>query len=353
MSGGVDSSVAAALLLQQGYEVVGGFIKNWSDSKDPLSGICSWRAERRDALRVAAVLDIPLLTFDFEKQYRKLIVQELYDGYKRGETPNPDVLCNEYIKFGLFWEQAKKFGFEFMATGHYAILKNDKSGNAHLIRGVDPDKDQSYFLYRVPQQVLRRTFFPIGKYKKSEIRRFAQKFRLPVAAKPDSQGICFIGKVDFSEFLSNKLKNNPGDIVTSDGKVIGTHFGLHNYTIGQRQRIAIADKHPWFVAQKDIKNNCLIVVDSEDHPLMQAKELIITDLHWVAGKTPKLPLNVSIQVRYRQSPHQAKIFADATSKSIKIKLKKYVKAAAIGQSVVIYHNSECLGGGVIRQTMQV
>ncbi len=359
MSGGVDSSVAAALLLQQGYDVTGGFIKNWSDTKDPMSGECAWRAERRDAIRVAATLNISLLTFDFEKQYREKIVNELYRSYEIGETPNPDVLCNQYIKFGLFYDKAMKLGFDYIATGHYAIIKNsiDSLNNkreihnmGRLFRGVDPAKDQSYFLYRISGDILRRTLMPIGGYKKSKIRTLAKKFKLPVALKPDSQGICFIGKVNFSKFLANKLKSNPGEIITAEGEVIGQHQGLHNYTIGQRQRIAIADKHPWFVAVKDVKKNQLIVVNSEKHPLLFSKELIIDDLHWIAGHAPKIPLKVQIQARYHQEPLPAELLTGRDKKTIHIKLKKPLWAVALGQSAVIYQGQECLGGGIIRRT---
>jgi tRNA-specific 2-thiouridylase len=372
MSGGVDSSVAAALLLDSGYDVTGGFIKNWSDSKDPLSGVCSWRAERRDAIRVAAALDIPLLTFDFEKQYRKKIVDELYRGYKKGETPNPDVLCNEYIKFGLFYDKAIKLGYDMIATGHYAITKSQTSNVerrtsktkqtdvrhltldvGRLFKGKDPAKDQSYFLYRVPGSVLRRTLMPIGNFQKSEIRKLAKKFKLPVANKADSQGICFIGKVDFSKFLSNQIKNKPGKIVTSEGAVIGEHQGLHNYTIGQRQRIAVADNHPWFVAVKDTKKNRLIVVDREDHPLLLTKDIVVDDLHWIAEKAPTMPLNVQIQARYHGDFIPAKIFTGKTKKSIHIELQKPLHSAAEGQSAVIYQGQECLGGGVIREALHL
>ena len=365
LSGGVDSAVSAALLLEKGYDVTGGFIKNWSDSKDPMSGVCSWRAERRDAIRVAAALDIPLLTFDFEKQYRKKIVDELYKGYKKGETPNPDVLCNEYIKFGLFYDKAMELGYDMIATGHYTRLKTtnnklqtSKSDNSEirntkyeirLLKGKDPAKDQSYFLYRVPGSVLRRTLMPVGAFQKSQIRELAKKFKLPVANKADSQGICFIGKVDFSKFLSSQIKNKKGDIITSDGRIIGTHQGLHNYTIGQRQRIAVADNHPWFVAVKDTKKNQLIVVDREDHPLLLTKDLVVDDLHWIAGKAPKMPLKVTIQARYHGKLIPAKIFTGKTKKSIHIKLDKPLIAAAQGQSAVIYKGQECLGGGVIRE----
>ncbi len=371
MSGGVDSSVAAGLLLRQGYDVTGAFIKNWSDTKDVQSGECQWRGERRDAMRVAATLGIQFLTFDFEKQYRRLVVKALYDGYAAGLTPNPDVLCNEYVKFGLFWDEAKKLGFDMMATGHYAIVqrkppypplsrrlskaplsKGETKGVFKLYRGKDPDKDQSYFLYRIKHEALAHTFFPIGDMTKTQVRSLAEKFKLPVADKPDSQGICFIGKVDFGDFLSKKIKSKPGQIVTPEGEVIGQHQGLHNYTIGQRHKIKVADNHAWYVADKDVKNNRLIVVDSENHPWLLAKQLVLEDLHWIKGKPPKTLIKVLIQARYRQKPVPGVLQGIDSNKAI-IALKTPIKAAALGQSAVIYKGQECLGGGVIRSIKRV
>lgn len=352
MSGGVDSSVAAALLVRQGYDVTGAFIKNWSDSKDLQTGECQWRGERRDALRVAAVLGIPFLTFDFEKQYRRLVVKGLFSGYEAGETPNPDVLCNEYVKFGLFWERAKKLGFDLMATGHYAkqrIAYNVqlKTKTARLYRGVDPEKDQSYFLYRVRQEALAHTLFPIGGLKKAQVRALAKRLKLPVADKPDSQGICFIGKVDFSRFLAKKIKPQPGEITDPESRVIGRHQGLHNYTIGQRQRISVADRHAWFAAVKDLKNNRLIVVPSEDHVWLKSKDLTLGDVHWIAGRAPQRPLKILVQVRYRQKPHKG--LMRRSGDIFRIKLDVPIHAAALGQSAVVYKGRECLGGGIIRR----
>ncbi|MBI5655255.1 tRNA 2-thiouridine(34) synthase MnmA [Candidatus Uhrbacteria bacterium] len=347
MSGGVDSSVAAALLVKRGYRVVGGFIKNWSDSKDLQTGECAWRGERRDAMRVAAKLGVPLLTFDFEKEYRKKIVGDLFRGYAAGETPNPDVLCNEAIKFGMFFEAAKRLGAEFIATGHYARVKRGRDGVAHLLRGLDPDKDQSYFLYRVPQEALGRTFFPIGQMKKSQVRDLARRLKLPVAEKPDSQGICFIGKLDMVDFLRKKIKPKPGDIVDQDGAVIGRHQGLDAFTIGQRERIQVAKgTSPWFVAGKDVKNNRLVVVQGADNPLLYRNSLEIHDVRWCTGKVPKLPLDCSVQVRYRQSSVKA-VLAAGSKGAFKLNFRQPVKAVASGQSAVIYRGMECLGGGLI------
>lgn len=342
MSGGVDSSVAAAMLKEQDYQVVGGFIKNWSDTKDLATGECSWRSERRDAIRAAAVLGIPLLTFDFEKQYKDLVVKALYDGYAAGRTPNPDVLCNEYVKFGLFWEKAKKLGFDLMATGHYAKVWKDKEGRAHLLRGKDTDKDQSYFLYRINYDALAHSLFPIGGLKKSQVRALAKKHGLSVAEKPDSQGICFIGKIDFKQFLALKIKPKSGDIVDRQGNVLGRHDGLHNYTIGQRQSIKIAGAHPWYVAAKDLVDNKLVVVESEDDPLLHPSHLGLADVHWL--NKPRTS-SVEVQVRYRQDPVKTTLSDDGESLSF----AKGIKAPAEGQSAVIYKGDECLGGGIIHQ----
>lgn len=352
MSGGVDSSVTAALLQQRGFEVVGGFIKNWSDTADVWTGECAWRGERRDALRVAAKLGIPLLTFDFEKEYRARVVKNLFAGYAAGETPNPDVLCNEAIKFGLFFETAKKLGFALIATGHYARVKSDKDGRAQLLRGVDPDKDQSYFLYRVAQAALARTLFPVGELKKSAVRKLARKFNLPVADKPDSQGVCFIGKLDMGEFLRKKIPARPGDIVDPKGEIIGRHAGLDQYTIGQRQGIGLGrTRHNatalggWYVADKDIKKNRLIVVPSDKHPLLFRSEFFVHDARWIKGAAPQMPARATVQIRYRQPAEKAVI--DRAGKNIRVRLNKPIRAVAPGQSAVFYQKDICLGGGEI------
>lgn len=346
MSGGVDSSVCAALLQKEGYEVIGGFIKNWSDSKDLWTGECAWRGERRDAMRVAAKLGIPLLTFDFEKTYREKVVDELFRGYEAGQTPNPDVLCNEAIKFGLFMEEADRLEIPFVAMGHYARTVTDADGQAHLLRGVDPEKDQSYFLYRVSQAALRRSLFPIGGFVKSHVREIAASFDLPVATKPDSQGICFIGKLDMPEFLRKKIAPKPGDIVDIEGKVIGHHDGLDGFTIGQRQRIFVSQgAEPWYVAKKDIATNRLVVVPGADHLALFSSRAMIGDLHWTQGQPPAFPLSCEVQVRYRQEPVQATMQENG-----QLDFAEPVKAVAAGQSAVLYQGDECVGGGVILET---
>jgi tRNA-specific 2-thiouridylase len=347
MSGGVDSSVTAALLVQQGYDVTGGFIKNWSDTKDLWTGECEWRGERRDALRVAAKLGIPLLTFDFEQAYRERVLADLFRGYEAGETPNPDVLCNEVTKFGLFFEEAMRLRFDFIAMGHHArVTRNDEE--ARLLRGVDPEKDQSYFLYRVPQNVLRRTMLPIGEYTKPQVRDLARQLDLPVAEKPDSQGICFIGKLDMAEFLRKKIPSKPGEIVDAEGKVLGQHEGLDAYTIGQRQGIKISEGgHAWYVAKKDLATNRLVIVPSDDHPLLYAQDAWIHDVHWTRGIPLESGAPVQVQVRYRQQPVAA-VVDQVEESRIHLAFSESVKAVAPGQSAVLYEGEECLGGGVIQ-----
>ncbi len=346
MSGGVDSSVSAALLVQQGYKVIGGFIKNWSDAKNGWTGECAWRGERRDALRVAAQLGIPLLTFDFENEYRERVVAQLFRGYAAGETPNPDVLCNEAIKFGLFLDEAKKIGADFMATGHYARIEHATDGSARLLRGLDPNKDQSYFLYRVPQSALRQSLFPIGNLEKSAVRQLAHSLALPVADKPDSQGICFIGKLDMQDFLRTKIPARPGDIIDENGKKLGEHAGLDGYTIGQRQGILVSNGElPWFVAQKNLEKNQLIVVQGAEHPALFVREATINDLHWTSGAAPLENFECEVQVRYRQQPVMAHCrVANGLAQLI---FAQPVKAVASGQSAVLYVGDQCLGGGII------
>ncbi|MDO8617515.1 MAG: tRNA 2-thiouridine(34) synthase MnmA [Candidatus Uhrbacteria bacterium] len=398
MSGGVDSSVAAALLVKQGFDVTGGFIKNWSDSKDFWTGECAWRGERRDALRVAAQLDIPLLTFDFEKEYRHRVLDRMFAEYQKGLTPNPDVLCNEEIKFGLFFEAAMRQGFDGVATGHYARVRHDGDGQAHLLKGLDPNKDQSYFLHRLSQKVLQKTLFPIGHLHKTRVRQLATQMKLPTAKKPDSQGICFVGKLDFHEFLRKRIKPTPGDIVTPEGLTVGRHDGLDAYTIGQRHGFFVkaplrAGFHhrqgyggqvggqAWYVAKKDFKKNQLIIVPSREHPLLYQKEAVIKDVNWTGGRlrragyrlqvTADRLQGIEVAIRYRQKPEKARLviarsesandaaISDSDGRLLRRKTPRNDKvsyrllfdhpvwALAPGQSAVLYRGAECLGGGFI------
>lgn len=360
MSGGVDSSVTAALLVKAGYNVVGGFIKNWSDSKDVWTGECQWRGERRDALRVAAKLGIPLLTFDFEEEYRKKVIAPLFDGYAHGTTPNPDVLCNQFIKFGLFWEEAKRLKMDYVATGHYARIRRSREldvgatrasppGNARLLRGLDPDKDQSYFLHRVDQTALRHALFPIGDKTKSQVRAIARGLGLSTAEKGESMGICFIGKQNMNAFLRTRIPSKPGDVVDPNGRIIGSHDGLDSVTVGQRHGFKISQPGgPWYAAVKDSSSNCLVAVAGREHPLLYVKEAKIGDVHWIGKKPSRLSIGLSAVVRYRQDaiPCRVTSHRDGTAT---IHFKKPVFAVASGQSAVIYKGDECLGGGIIQE----
>ncbi len=353
MSGGVDSSLSAALLVDQGYEVVGGFIKNWSDSKDLWTGECQWRGERRDALRVAAKLGIPLLTFDFEKEYRTRVLDRMFQAYENGLTPNPDVLCNQEIKFGLFFETAMAMGFDGIATGHYArVQRNHSTHLTELLKGIDPDKDQSYFLHRVSQEALGKTLFPIGDLLKSHVRQLAHTYQLPTATKPDSQGICFIGKMNFHDFLRKRIPATPGEIIDPDGVVLGRHDGLDAYTIGQRQRLLVSKgQTAWYVAAKDRKTNQLIIVPDRNHPLLFSTEATVGDVHWIDGGRALADSNgfgfvVDVAMRYRQPPVSAQLSGGPDQ--VHLAFSDRLWAIAPGQSAVFYAGDVCVGGGIIQ-----
>lgn len=347
MSGGVDSSVAAALLVEAGYEVTGGFIKNWSDSKDLWTGECQWRGERRDALRVAARLGISLLTFDFEEKYRERVLEKMFSEYEAGRTPNPDILCNEAIKFGLFFEEARRLGFDGVATGHYARSSKDADG-IHLWKGVDSNKDQTYFLQRMSSEALSRALFPIGHLEKPAVRELAAKFALPTASKPDSQGICFVGKIDFHEFLRKKLPPKPGPILSADGEVLGQHDGLDAYTIGQRHGLHVnKDQRAWYVAGKDRAKNALIMVPDAKDPLLLKTRFEVGEMHWFSGRYDRTEgIRAEVMVRYRQTPVSATV-RWLEGARYEVACDQPVWAPAPGQSVAVYQGEECLGGGVL------
>ncbi len=363
MSGGVDSSVAAALLKKQGYEVTGVFMKNWTQPVETYSkkkSLC-WVDERRDAIRVAAKLGIPLLTFDFEKEYRKQVVDYMFRGYKAGRTPNPDIQCNKLIKFPLFLKKAIKMGADFIATGHYVRLgfrsknlefrgKIKKSLNSKsyiLYSGRDSAKDQSYFLWTLTQDQLKYCLFPIGDYLKSETRQMAEKLGLQNALKKGTSGICFIGEVKLREFLKKKIKEKPGKIITTEGKVVGRHPGIFYFTIGQRHGLEVSGEKPYYVAAKDVKNNVLIVAEGENNPALYRKEIELKDVNFI---NPQAAANkrqlVLARVRYRQPLSQAIIYKKG--RNYNLIFKKPQKFVASGQSAVFYSKTEeLLGGGVI------
>ena len=341
MSGGVDSSVVAALLKKGGFNVVGVFMKPWQSEGTK----CLWREDREDALRVAAKLEIPLLTWDFSKEYKKSVTDYMIREYKNGGTPNPDVMCNKEIKFGLFLKRALKEGADYIATGHY-VRKTQvenrklKVESWRLLRARDKNKDQSYFLWTLTQKELKHCLFPIGDYLKPKVRKLAKKFGLPTADKKDSQGVCFIGPLDMHSFLKDYIKPKPGKIMTKNKKIIGTHDGVYYYTIGQRHGLDIrTGKGPYFVVSKDIKNNIIYVGEEKD--LLQ-KDIGVKNISWLADK-PSFPLKLSVVVRYRSKPENTMLYKNGV-----LKFSKPVKALTPGQSAVFYRKNEMMGGGIIK-----
>jgi len=343
MSGGVDSSVSAALLKQKGYDVIGAFIVNWSDTKN-LKGECAWREERRDAMRVAAKLDIPLLTFDFEKEYSKWVIDYLFYEYQSGRTPNPDILCNKFIKFGLFLKNAELNGADFIATGHYCRTKKQRN-EYHLLKGSDQNKDQSYFLYTLDQGTLSKTIFPVGNLTKKEVRLLAKKYDLPVSKKPESMGICFIGKINLEDFLKQKISPKEGDIISVDGKKIGRHKGIFYYTVGQRHGFGIRGGGAYYIVKKDALKNQLIVAKGKDHPALFKSECIISQLNWIGSVA--LPLRCKAKIRYRQPDQECDVIKTDYHENIMVIFKKPQWAISPGQSIVFYKGQRLIGGGVI------
>lgn len=411
MSGGVDSSVAAALLKKSGFDVCGVHIKMWQDPTLP----CSARDDRLDAMRVAAKLGIPYETWDFTEEYKKAVVDYMILEYALGRTPNPDIMCNRNIKFGIFLKKALERGADFIATGHYVrrepglsvlddkfsnkIVKDFKIENCKLKISKDTGKDQSYFLWTLTQRELKHCLFPIGNYTKVEVRKMAQKFGLPTAYKPDSQGVCFIGEFKMRDFLERFIPKKRGRIVTASGKIVGEHMGLAFYTIGQRAGLGIGAKPslqissqsewgasrlkreimfrakmaggiPYYVAEKDFKTNTLVVAEGPYDKNLYKKELRAIALNWIAGRVPKLPLKCKARIRYRQQlqfceivrasqkkrtgadksggwPHEQALLN--TSEVVSIRFAEPQRAVAPGQSVVFYQDDELIGGGIIEQ----
>ncbi len=346
MSGGVDSSVTALLLQKQGYEVVGAFMKNWSDGTETEE--CSWRKERRDAMRVAAQLNIPLLTFDFEKEYRAEVFEYMISEYKVGRTPNPDVMCNKYMKFGYLLREAKRLDCDFIATGHYARLQKDKKGVLHLLAGIDQNKDQSYFLCQLMQEQLKHILFPIGDLKKKKVREIARKNNLVVADKKDSQGICFVGKVKMQDFLKNQIPETVGNIVTTAGKIIGQHKGQAYYTIGQRSGLGIGGGIPYFIVDRRPETNEVVVALGEDDPALFSSKLVASNIiETIPGNLEKfIGKKIKARVRYRQ-PLQNCIIEKIKNGKVYVNFKKNQRAVAPGQFIAWYAGQELIGSGVI------
>ena len=349
LSGGVDSSVAALLLKRQGYDVVGLFMKNWEDDDD--DEYCSTRADLIDAAAAADVIGIELEAVNFAAEYKDRVFADFLREYSAGRTPNPDVLCNAEIKFKAFLDHAMGLGAGRIATGHYARVVA-AGGRVELHRAQDGTKDQSYFLHRLTQAQLARVVFPLGELKKTEVRRIAAEAGLPNHAKKDSTGICFIGERPFREFLNRYLPHEPGPIVTPEGVRVGTHVGLAFYTIGQRKGIGIGGKagnpgDAWYVAQKDLAANALIVVQGHDHPLLLRRNLSAQDASWVSGEPPPAGSAHSAKTRYRQ--HDAAcVLARSRDGRIDVEFEAPQWAVTPGQSVVLYDGPRCLGGAIIQ-----
>ncbi len=348
LSGGVDSSVAAYLLKQEGYDVLGLFMKNWED--DDTDEYCSSRQDFLDAVSVADVLDIPIEVVNFSAEYKDRVFSHFLAEYQAGRTPNPDVLCNAEIKFKAFLDHATQMGADKIATGHYAQVR--RFGNTfQLLKGEDGTKDQSYFLYRLNQQQLARTLFPVGHLYKRQVREIARTLNLPNQAKKDSTGICFIGERPFREFLNRYLPHEPGEIQTPEGKVIGEHIGLMYYTLGQRQGLGIGgtrdgNDEPWFVCAKDRQRNVLIAVQGHNHPALFRPTLKATDLTWISGQQPHCNWVYAAKTRYRQVDAPCAI-SRIESGICHVEFAQEQWAVTPGQSVVVYESKVCLGGGII------
>lgn len=349
MSGGVDSAVAAYLLKQQGYDVLGVFMKNWDD--DDNTEQCTARQDFLDVLAVADVLGIEVEAVNFAAEYKERVFGYFLAEYQAGRTPNPDVLCNAEIKFKAFLDDAIARGAEFIATGHYVGKGCDAAGRATLLKAADTNKDQSYFLYRLSQAQLSPSLFPLAHLPKPEVRALAQKIGLPNAAKKDSTGICFIGERNFREFLERYLPRNPGDMTTPEGRVVGQHQGLMYYTLGQRQGLGIGGQkdgndEPWFVAAKDMTTNTLIVVQGHDHPLLKRSTLAAGQLNWISGVTPDPAKPYTAKTRYRQTDAPCHI-TRVDDDTLELAFEQPQWAVTPGQSVVLYDGDVCLGGGII------
>jgi tRNA-specific 2-thiouridylase len=372
MSGGVDSAVTAALLKKQGHEVTGVFMINWREDGEVASprsgpprpdeagnqvgaggrGTCGWEKDQADARLAAQKIGINLFTWDFSAEYRKFVFEYFLTAYQNGLTPNPDTLCNKYIKFGFFLNQARALGFNQIATGHYAQIK-EKNGKLELLAGRDQGKDQSYFLYELGQKELAQIIFPVGRLKKKQVRRLAKRFGLNVAEKKDSYGICYIGEKKMKEFLGQFIKKNPGKIIDQKGKILGAHEGLHYYTLGQRQGIGLGGGRPFYVVAKHLADNSLVVTDNPNDPALYKKEIIIDKLNWLAGTAPSASWRCLARFRHLQKLFKVQVTA-VNDSQFKIIFDQPQRAVAPGQALVLYEKVgwlrpeyRVIGGGII------
>lgn len=345
MSGGVDSSVSALLLKEQGYQVIGLFMKNWEEKDE--HGQCTSAEDAQDARKVCEQIGIPFYSINFVEDYKKQVFEDFIKDFKRGLTPNPDILCNREIKFKVLLNKAIELGGDYLATGHYAqsICTN---GEFLLVKGIDPQKDQTYFLYTLKGAILEKVLFPIGHLEKKQVREIARKYQLTTSEKKDSTGICFIGERHFRTFLSQYIGVQPGNFETLSGKVVGQHSGAAFYTIGQRKGLGIGGPgEPWFVVGKDLSRNVVYIEQGTNHPALFRSELIASDLSWVNEAPPSLPYECQSKIRYRQEDHPCCIESIDPSGYARVTFPYPQRAVTPGQSIVFYHGSVCLGGGII------
>nr|MDD6336627.1 tRNA 2-thiouridine(34) synthase MnmA [bacterium] len=352
LSGGVDSAVAAWLLKEQGYDVIGVFMRNWEETAP--DGRCTADQDFADVRAVCECIGIPYYGVNFSKQYKERVFASFLEELQKGRTPNPDVLCNTQIKFAAFLDFAMQAGAEKLATGHFARLRQGADGGYQLLCGVDPGKDQTYFLHGLGQKELSRAMFPVGGMTKAQVRQKAREIGLPVAEKKDSTGICFIGERHFKQFLQQYLPTQPGDIISTTGEVVGRHDGLAFYTLGQRRGLGIGgrgDGRRWFVVQKDLAGNRLIVHQGEDAPQLYATALASEKLHFIAGQAPAEQFDCRARIRHRQAFQDCRVTM-LPDGSARVDFAQRQRAITPGQSVVLYQGDVCLGGGIIASPIQ-
>lgn len=345
MSGGVDSSVAAALLVERGYNVIGMMLRLWSEPGAEGENRCCTPDSMALARRVAANLGVPFYAVDVQERFHDVVVQSFLDGYVQGVTPNPCIWCNRHIRWGILMERALAFGADYMATGHYARLETSPEGRARLLKGLDHAKDQSYVLSVIPQAQLQRTLFPIGEYAKPEVRNLARKFNLPVASKPDSQDLCFLANSDYRDFLARHAPSavRPGPIVNSAGQVVGEHQGLAFYTIGQRKGLGIAAPEPLYVLRKDLRENRLVVGGEAE---LGRRELNAVEINWIADAPPPGPFRAQVKIRYKAVEAWAEVTPKGQDQA-RVVFDSPLRDITAGQRAVFYQGEECLGGGTI------
>lgn len=340
MSGGVDSSLTAALLAEQGHEVLGVHMQNWHDTRF-IRGCSNHPQDRKDALRVARRVGIPFEVVNFEKQYKERVIEYFFAEYEAGRTPNPDVLCNREIKFGMLLDWAAEHGYDHVATGHYARVEHGET-ESKLLKGIDQTKDQSYFLSQLNQSQLRKALFPIGGMRKIEVRKEAERRELPVADKPDSQGLCFVGQIDLAEFLKTRIPVRPGSVVNAEGEVVGEHDGAAYYTIGQRKGLGVASGVPMYVTSTDVKENTVTL----GHDRELYREVVFTEpAHWLAGRAPNFD-RYDVSIRYRMQAAPARV--ERSDEGLKITFDEEQRGPTPGQFAALYNGDELVGSAVIR-----